>query len=268
MTRPHAARAGIVSALWVAMSLLVAAQRQQTPTPTARSVAPIDLTGYWVSVVTTEWRYRMMTPPKGDYEGIPLTPAARKIADTWDPVRDTKAGEQCRAYGAPGVLHLPGRLHITWADDMTLRMEIDQGMQTRLFAFGSSPQSTATRNERVSQRERTRAWQGQSAADWQLTRPATGAGPPSAFPKSSSLKVVTSQLRPGYIRRNGVPYGENALLTEYFDVVPGTRGEQFLIVTTLLDDPQNLSQPLLRSVQFRRQADASGWDPTPCTAVW
>jgi len=268
MTRPHAARAGIVSALWVAMSLLVAAQRQQTPTPTARSVAPVDFTGYWVSVVTTEWRYRMMTPPKGDYEGIPLTPAARKIADTWDPVRDTKAGEQCRTYGAPGILHLPGRLHITWADDMTLRMEIDQGMQTRLFPFASSPPSTATKNERVSQRERTRAWQGQSAADWQLTRPATGAGPPSAFPKSSSLKVVTSQLRPGYIRRNGVPYGENALLTEYFDVVPGTRGEQFLIVTTLLDDPQNLSQPLLRSVQFRRQADASGWDPTPCTAVW
>jgi hypothetical protein len=113
-----------------------------------------------------------------------------------------------------------------------------------------------------------RTWQGHALADWQLTRPATGAGPPSAFPKSSSLKVVTSQLRPGYIRRNGVPYGENALLTEYFDVVPGTQGEQWLIVTTLLDDPQNLSQPLLRSVQFRKQTDASGWDPTPCTAVW
>jgi len=83
MTRPHSARVGIVSALWVAMSLLAAAQRQQTPTPSARSVAPVDLTGYWVSVVSTEWRYRMMTPPKGDYEGIPLTPAARKIADTW-----------------------------------------------------------------------------------------------------------------------------------------------------------------------------------------
>ena len=121
MTRPHSARVGIVSALWVAMSLLAAAQRQQTPTPSARSVAPVDLTGYWVSVVSTEWRYRMMTPPKGDYEGIPLTPAARKIADTWDPVRDTKAGEQCRAYGAPAIMHLPGRLHITWADDMTLR---------------------------------------------------------------------------------------------------------------------------------------------------
>ena len=269
MTRPHPARVGIVSALWVAMSLLAAAQRQQTPTPSARSVAPVDLTGYWVSVVSTEWRYRMMTPPKGDYEGIPLTPAARKIADTWDPARDTTASEQCRAYGAPAIMHLPGRLHITWADDMTLRMEVDQGIQTRLFHFGLAAQFTTTSvSQQDRKTERTRTWQGESVADWQLTRPATGAGPPSAFPKSSSLKVVTSQLRPGYIRRNGVPYGENALLTEYLDVVPGTRGEQWLIVTTLLDDPQNLSQPLLRSVQFRKQPDGSGWDPTPCTAVW
>lgn len=262
MMRTHPARIGIAGMLWMVMSLLAAAQRQQAPAPTARSVAPVDLTGYWVSVVTTEWRYRMMTPPKGDYEGIPLTQAARKIADAWDPASDTKAGEQCRAYGAPAIMHMPGRLHVTWSDDMTLRMDIDQGTQTRLFQFGSASAA------RVSQREPMRTWQGQSIADWQLTRPATGAGPPSAFPKSSSLKVVTSQLRPGYIRRNGVPYGGNALLTEYFDLVPGTQGEQWLIVTTLLDDPQNLSQPLLRSVQFRKQVDGSGWDPTPCTAVW
>ena len=276
MTPTHAARAGIVTVFWVAISLVAAAQRQQTPTPTARSVAPVDLTGYWVSVVTTEWRYRMMTPPKGDYEGIPLTPAARRIADAWDPVRDTKTGEQCRAYGAPAIMHLPGRLHITWADDATLQMEIDQGMQTRAFRFvsanadltRSAPQDAEAKNDRVSQGERTRTWQGRSIADWQLTRPTTGAGPPSAFPKSSSLKAVTSHLRPGYIRRNGVPYSENAVLTEYFDVVPGTRGEQWLIVTTLLDDPQNLSQPLLRSVQFRKQTDGAGWDPMPCTAVW
>jgi hypothetical protein len=65
-----------------------------------------------------------------------------------------------------------------------------------------------------------------------------------------------------------VPYGENARLTEFFDVVPGVRGDHWLIVTTLLDDPQNLEQPLLRSVQFRKQTDASGWEPTPCAARW
>ena len=162
MMRTHPARIGIAGMLWMVMSLPAAAQRQQAPAPTARSVAPVDLTGYWVSVVTTEWRYRMMTPPKRDYEGIPLTQAARKIADAWDPASDTKAGEQCRAYGAPAIMHMPGRLHVTWSDDMTLRMDIDQGTQTRLFQFGSASAA------RVSQREPMRTWQGQSIADWQL----------------------------------------------------------------------------------------------------
>src|SRR4051794_18121580 len=100
-----------------AVLLLVAAHLDAQ---SARGAAPVDLTGYWVSVVTTEWKYRMMTPAKGDYEGLPLTPAAKKAADAWDPARDTAAGEQCRAYGAPALMHMPGRLHITWADDATL----------------------------------------------------------------------------------------------------------------------------------------------------
>jgi hypothetical protein len=222
----------------------------------ARAAAPVDLTGYWVSVVTTEWKYRMMTPAKGDYDGLPLTPAAKKVADAWDPVKDTAAGEQCRAYGAPALLHMPGRLHITWADDSTLRVEADQGTQTRLFQFGPLPPS------------QTDSWQGQSRADWQLRRPSTGGGPPSTFAQSTSLKVTTSGLRPGYIRPNGVPYSGESRLTEYFDLVPGVRDDQWLIVSVLLEDPQNLEQPLLRSVQFRKQADATGWNPTPCVARW
>jgi hypothetical protein len=242
----------------VALTALGTRAVAQAPPPaqTARAAAPIDLTGYWVSVITTEWRYRMMTPAKGDYTGIPMTPAARKIADGWDPGRDTAAGEQCRAYGAPAIMHVPARLRIAWADEATLRVDVDHGTQTRLFRFAAAPAA------------QTRTWQGQSLADWQLTRPATGAGPPSAFTRRTSLKVVTSGLRPGYIRPNGVPYGENARLTEYFDLVPGVRGDEWLIVTTFLEDPQNLAQPLLRSVQFRKQADASGFEPTPCVAKW
>jgi len=240
--------------LSTAAALLLAVQvNAQTP----RAAAPVDLTGYWVSVITTEWRYRMMTPPKGDYTGIPLTPAARRIADTWDPSRDAAGGAECRAYGAPAIMHMPSRLRITWADDTMLRVDVDQGTQTRLFRFAAAASATPARS-----------WQGQSVADWQLTRPLTGAGPPSTFARSSSLKVVTTALRTGYIRPNGVPYSEDARLTEFFDVVPGTRGDQWLIVTTRLEDPQYLQQPLLRSVQFRKQPDGSGWDPTPCTSKW
>lgn len=243
--------AAISVIVWLALTARVVAQ---SPLATA----PVDLTGYWVSVITTEWRYRMMTPPKGDYDGIPLTDAARTAADGWDAAKDTAAGEQCRAYGAPAIMHLPSRLHIEWADETTLRVDVDQGTQTRLFRFGPGPPA------------RVRTWQGQSAADWQLARPATGAGPPSAFQRPASLKVVTSGLRAGYLRRNGVPYSENAVLTEYFDVVPGPDpgGQNWLIVTTRVEDPQYLQQPLLRSVQFRKQTNESGWEPTPCVSAW
>ena len=112
---------------------------QAAPAPqaprTPKSGAPIDLTGYWVSIVTEDWRYRMVTPPKGDYASVPITPEAKKVADAWDPAKDEAAGEQCRSYGAPAIMRVPGRLHITWDDDNTLHMDTDAGKQTRLFHF-------------------------------------------------------------------------------------------------------------------------------------
>src|SRR5688500_10622955 len=91
--------------------------------PTPRAAAPIDLTGYWVSVITEDWRWRMVTPPKGDYASIPITADAMKVANAWDPAADEKSGNQCKAYGAPGLMRLPGRLHITWQDDTTMKVE-------------------------------------------------------------------------------------------------------------------------------------------------
>ena len=79
------------------------AQRGQGPAgppPTPKTAAAIDLTGTWVSVISEDWALRMVTPAKGNYLRVPLTPAARKVADGWDPVKDEAAGEQCRGYGA------------------------------------------------------------------------------------------------------------------------------------------------------------------------
>ena len=106
------------------------------PPPAPRAAAPIDLTGYWVSIVTQDWRWRMVTPANGDYPRLPLTPEARAIAEAWDPAKDEAAGEQCRSYGAPALMSVPGRLHITWQDDRTLKVEVDAGTQTRLLRFG------------------------------------------------------------------------------------------------------------------------------------
>src|SRR5262245_26984682 len=174
--------------------------------PAPRAAAPIDMTGYWVSLGTSEWRWRMVTQPKGDYATLPINAEARRIADSWDPARDEAAGNQCRSYGAAAIMQVPTRLRITWDNDNTLKMETDAGTQTRLFRFGSNEQPAGEPN-----------WQGFSAAEWQVAR---GRGreaqiqPP--LPRSGGLKVVTTRMRPGYLRKNGVPYGEKATVTEYF----------------------------------------------------
>src|SRR3954469_10086058 len=108
------------------------------PPQTARASAPVDITGYWVSLVTEDWRFRMIMPAKGDYASVPITPEAKRVADMWDPAKDEAAGEQCRAYGAAAIMRMPTRLHITWADDNTLKVETDAGQQTRLLHFNAA----------------------------------------------------------------------------------------------------------------------------------
>jgi len=220
----------------------------QAPAP--KAIAPIDLTGYWVSVVTEDWLYRMVTPDKGDYSAVPLNPEGRKLADMWDPSKDEAAGNQCKAYGAAALMRVPGRLHITWQDDNTLRIDTDAGTQTRLLKFGSP---TGLGGD----------WQGVSAAEWELLRAGRGGAGPVL---GGSLKVVTTKMKPGYLRKNGVPYGANTVLTEYYDRLNQPNGDVWLIVKTIVDDPQYLTQPFITSTNFKKIPDASGWNPSPCTA--
>jgi hypothetical protein len=220
--------------------------------PTPRGSAPVDLTGYWVSIVTEDWRYRMVTAPKGDHPGVPLNAEGNRVANAWDPAKDEAAGEQCKAYGAAGVMRAPGRLHITWADDSTLKVETEAGTQTRLLPFKPSPAAG------------TPTWQGDSSSEWELAgggRRGRGAGP-----QGGSLKVVTTHMRPGYAMKNGVPYGANAVLTEYFSRTIEPNGDSYLIVTSIIEDPQYFTQPFIRSTHFKKLPDASAWTPEACSA--
>jgi len=217
------------------------------PPRTAKAAALYDITGYWVSVVTEDWRFRMVTPPKGDYTGVLLNEQGRKLADAWDPAKDEAAGEQCKSYGAPSLMRVPGRLHITWQDDQTLKVEADAGQQMRVFHFGSADDPAVS-------------WQGFSKAFWETVPAGRGSAP------IGSLKVVTTHLKPGYLRKNGVPYSANTTLTEYFDRVNEPNGDAYLAVTTTVEDPTYLAQPFLTASHFRKQPDAKGWNPTPCSA--
>src|SRR5262249_48360401 len=105
------------------------------PPGTPKQAAPIDLTGQWVSIVTEDWRFRMVTPEKGDYPGVQLTPAGKAIADNWDPAKDESAGNQCKSYGAAAIMRVPGRLRVSWQDEQTLKIETDAGQQTRVLHF-------------------------------------------------------------------------------------------------------------------------------------
>jgi len=253
----------VVCVLLAAFVSLTSAQRgggAQRPPASARAVAPYDFTGYWVSVVTEDWRWRMMTPARGDYASVPLNAEAERVADAWDPAKDEAAGEQCRSYGAPAIMRVPGRLHITWQDDTTLRIETDAGTQTRLFHFGRAPGISGADPHSESDPV---SWQGHSLALWE---PGSGGrrGAPTVL--GGSLKVVTTGMRPGYLRKNGVPYSANAILTEYFHGTHEDNGDAWLIVTTVVQDPRYLNGRFFTSSHFKKLRDASGWKPSPCSA--
>ncbi|HEY3838652.1 MAG TPA: hypothetical protein VGL72_18870 [Bryobacteraceae bacterium] len=240
--------------LLLTASGLVLAQGRGGPPVTGKSIAPWDPAGYWVSEIVDEWRFRV-SPIKGDILYMPINAEARRIANTWDPAKDEADGNQCKAYGAVGLMQRPGRLHITWVDDNTIRIDADAGTQTRTLHFGQPPEPGPS------------SLQGNSIANWEgpgFGGGGRGRGGRAAPPKTGTLKVVTTNLLPGYLRKNGVPYDGKTVYTEYINRLEGQQGEVYLSLTAMVDDPTYLTGPFVRTYEFKRLPDATGWEPTPC----
>lgn len=262
------------------------AQRAGGPPPaprTPRASAPIDITGNWVSVVSEDYRWRMVTPPRGDVASVPVNAEGRRVAGLWDLQKDDASGDQCKAFGVGGIMRQPGRLRIAWQDETTLKLEFDAGTQTRSLQFG-----------RVNPPAGEKTWQGVSLAEWEgpgfvrggEAPPGPGAGPAgppvpggggqglrggppprnaAAIRQGGSLKVVTTNFREGYLRKNGVPYSESASITEYFHrLPPHPNGDVWLHVVTIVDDPKYLAAPFYTSTHFKLEPDGTKWHPTPC----
>jgi hypothetical protein len=231
---------------------------QPTPTPppppaAPRAAAPIDLTGQWVAIVNEDWRWRMVTPPKGDYASVPLNDEGRRVADQWTEAQDGG----CEAYGAAGLLRMPTRLRIRWQGDDHLVVETDAGRQTRTLQFGTPPPTA------------TPSLQGQSVAKW-VTPPRPPGGPGLAGAGGGEsrgggyLEVNTTNLTGGWLRRNGVPYSADAAVTEYFARFAAPNGDEWLMVTTIVDDSRYLTQRYITSSHFRREPEGGRWNPRAC----
>jgi hypothetical protein len=226
------------------------------PALTARQAALIELTGYWVAIVDEDWRWRMLTAPVGDVASIPLNDEGLRVAKLWDPARDQADGAACKAYGAAGLMRLPLRLHIHWADEDSLAIDTDAGLQQRLLHFKG-------------QWDGKPALQGYSAASWFKQVQQSGFGAPyggAAPGKGGSLKIITTHMTPGYLRTNGVPYSADATLIEYFDRIED-EGDSYLILTSVVDDPTYLKESYVTSFEFKLEANASKWHPQPCRIV-
>ncbi len=125
-------------------------------------------------------RYRRLALSHGDagqgrFPSIPLNAEGRKVANAWDPAKDEAAGEQCKSYGAGNIMRTPGRIHITWQDDNTLKVEMDNGEQTRLFPLrqGGSSQRRSDL-ARIIDRSVAVSWRPRSAGIGSAGRVAQG----------------------------------------------------------------------------------------------
>jgi len=168
--------------------------------------------------------------------------------------------------------------------DETLKFEFDAGTQTRLLNFDRSKPAPAEKS-----------WQGFSLAQWEgsgvgrgapvdvrvtgggiLSRGVPGGGgqglrggpPPRQQAEINSggdLRIVTTNFREGYLRKNGVPYSSSANITEYFDKVgPEPNGDVILLVRTVVEDPKYLQVPFITSTHFKLEKDGAKWNPSPC----
>ena len=219
----------------------------------AKAGAAVDLTGEWISVVTEDWKFRMVTPRKGDYDLVPLTPAGRSLADSWDPAKDEAAGQQCKAYGAPAVMRMAGRIRVSWENDTTLKIETEAGTQTRRLQFIPPSEQPPANPPSI---------QGVSVAGWESLQ-GRGAA------RTGNLKVVTRNLTTGYLRKNGVPYSANAVVTEYFDVVTGAppnNNTTYLVIDTEIYDPLYLAQPFVTSTHFKKLPANAPFTTEACSA--
>ena len=208
------------------------------------AAAQSTLAGTWNSLRTFEDEQdRGPGPDLGDYTGLPINDAARHFADSWDASRLTLQEHQCRVHVAPYIYHGP----------LNLRIWEEKDPETQ--------QLVAIKNY-ISTYEQTRTI-------WMDGRPHPSPFAPHTFMGFSTgrwdgqvLTVVTTHLKQGWLRRNGVPESDQTTLFERF-----VRHGDLLSHTVIITDPVYLAEPMIRTSDFRvAGTDVPNW-LWPCEYV-
>ena len=206
--------------------------------------AQSPLSGNWLPMRTHEDDMdRGPGPDLGDYTGLPINDAARLFAESWDASRLTLQEHQCRVHVAPYIYHGP----------LNLRIWEEKDPKTQ--------QVVAIKNY-VSTYEQTRTI-------WMDGRPHPSPYAPHTFMGFSTgrwdgqvLTVVTTHLKQGWLRRNGVPESDQTTLFERF-----SRHGNYLTHTVIITDPVYLAEPMIRTTDFQlSERDVANW-LWPCEYV-
>lgn len=192
--------------------------------------AQIDLVGEWAPQFHEDQPERVGGPPVGDYAGLPINDAARFMADAWEASILSVPEHQCKPHPADYSPRGPANLRIS--------KEVDTASQETIayhtHISWQAPERTIWMDGRPHPDELApHTWQGFSTGEW------------IGGPNSQVLKVVTTHLKKGWIRRNGVPRSDQAELTEYF-----YRHGNFLTWTSIVNDPLYLTEPMIRTSDF------------------
>lgn len=203
------------------------------------AAAQVDIAGEWVSEFSEDRVERIPGPDVGDYAGLPLNDAARLKADTWQASVQTLPERQCIPHPSPYSLRGPTNLRISADVDPVTQETVSYtiygtfGRATRLVWMDGRPRPSPLAPH---------TWAGFSTGRWEGSR----------------LRIDTTHIKLGYLRRNGVPHSDLATMTEYLWV----RGDR-LQISSIVDDPVYLSEPLVRTTDFVRNPTQHGV-ATPC----
>ena len=185
--------------------------------------AQMNLAGGWAQRFHEDAPERGAGPEIGDYLGLPINEAARLRADAWDASKWTIPERQCEPhppdYGprGPASLRIASTVDEVSQDVIAWHVTLMWMLPRRTIYMDGRPHPSSYAQH---------TWQGFSTGEWE----------------GDMLKVTTTHLKEGWLRRNGLPRSETATLVEYF-----IRHGDYLTLVTVVKDPVYLTEPLVRT---------------------